>query len=292
MVVCNLTGGIGNQLFQYAMAKSVALRGKTELFFDIRSFQWDELRTFKLDQLGLDYKIVSNEMVEFLKSNPLSYYQRFKKQLGISEPYYKHSYIKELSFQFDDNFKKFRSKNVYLEGYWQSEKYFESIRLHILTEIQFGLSSYISGKYLANILQEKESVSIHVRRGDYAHNPETASYHGLMNFDYYKKAIDLIKTKLNQAYFFVFSDDKAYVKELFGDFNNLVIVEECERDIDDLCLMSKCKHQIIANSSFSWWGAWLNQNQNKIVISPNQWFNDVSMQLQTKDLIPSRWIKI
>lgn len=292
MVVCNLTGGIGNQLFQYAMAKSVALRGKTELFFDIRSFQWDELRTFKLDQLGLDYKIVSNEMVEYLKSNPLSYYQRLKKQLGVIEPYYKHSYIKELSFQFDDNFKKFRSKNVYLEGYWQSQKYFESIRLHILTEIQFGLSANISGKYLTKILKERESVSIHVRRGDYAHNPETASYHGLMNFDYYKKAIDLIKTKLNHPYFFVFSDDKAYVKELFGDFNNLVIIEECERDIDDLCLMSNCKHQIIANSSFSWWGAWLNQNQNKIVIAPNQWFNDVSMQLQTKDLIPSRWIKI
>ena len=292
MVVCSLTGGIGNQLFQYAMAKAVSERTNSELLFDITSFKWDSLRDFELESLGLDYSIVPNELVEYLKSDPMTIQQKIKVKLNIPLKYYHKVYIKEKKFEFDPNFKKFRSKKVYFEGYWQSEKYFKSIRAKILQDITFKGVSNECMNFSKTILTKKETVSIHVRRGDYFTNPETTNYHGLTDYLYYKSAIELIKEKINNPYFFVFSDDKKYVKEIFGDIENLIVVDFFDRGIDDLYLMSLCNHQIIANSSFSWWGAWLNKNSSKIVVSPKQWFQNKEMQLQTNDLIPTEWIRL
>ena len=136
------------------------------------------------------------------------------------------------------------------------------------------------------------SVCIHIRRGDYVEDIITNQFHGVCNLDYYYRSIEYIASKIKNPYFFVFSDDPLWVKQ------NLILKYPCDyidqnfgkKDYEDMRVISKCKHNIIANSSFSWWGAWLNINPNKIVIAPKNWFK--SKAINTKDLIPESWFKI
>lgn len=292
MIISFLSGGLGNQLFQYAMGKSISERKKQDLFFDIQSFGWDQLRTYELNKIGIHYPIATIEDVNYIKNFPKPLLEKIKSKFGKNIPYYKKSFIKEVDFQFDINFNFFKNKNVYLEGYWQSENYFKDIRPYLLNEIRFENLTTKTYYYKNIIESHSESVSIHVRRGDYASNPDTTNFHGLMNKTYYLQAIQLITSKLENPYFFVFSDDKEFVKTMFEGFDNIEFIEGLTYDYEDLHLMSLCKHQIIANSSFSWWGAWLNRNERKQIIAPKQWFHDEEMQSKTTDLIPSSWIKI
>lgn len=292
MIISFLSGGLGNQLFQYAMGKSISVRKNEDLFFDIQSFTWDQLRSYELNKIGICYPIASSEEVNHIKNLPKSLLESLISKFGKNIPYYKKSFIKEADFQFDVNFRDFRSRNVYFEGYWQSENYFKDIRSHLLNEIKFDNLTLKSDYYKNIIDSHSQSVSIHVRRGDYATNPDTTNFHGLMKKTYYLQAIQLLSSKLENPYFFVFSDDKEFVKTMFEGVDNIEFIEGLTYDYEDLYLMSLCKNQIIANSSFSWWGAWLNQNENKQVIAPKQWFQDELMQSKTTDLIPSLWIKI
>ena len=292
MIISFLSGGLGNQLFQYAMGKSISERKKQGLFFDVQSFSWDQLRTYELNKIGIHYPIATIEEVNYIKNFPKTFFEKVTSKFGKNTPYYKQSYIKEIDFKFDENFQFFRNKNVYLEGYWQSENYFEDIRPYLLNEIRFENLTPKTYFYQNIIASHLESVSIHVRRGDYASNPDTTNFHGLMNKTYYLQAIQLLSSKLENPYFFVFSDDKEFVKTMFEGFDNIEFIEGLTYDYEDLYLMSLCKHQIIANSSFSWWGAWLNRNERKQIIAPKQWFHNEEMQSKTTDLIPSSWIKI
>jgi hypothetical protein len=292
MIIIYLSGGIGNQLFQYSMGKSLSERYNCELLFDIRSFNWDTLRNFELNKLGLNYKIADLHEIEVVKKYPLTKVEKIKQKIGFKIPYYKKSFIKEYNFNYDPNFELYRNKYVYLEGYWQSEKYFKNIRSIILKDLKFENLSKKAREYKNQILKINESVSIHVRRGDYAKNPETTEYHGLMDVEYYLNSIKILKNRLCDPVFYIFSDDKEYVKMIFENIPNINFVENLENDIEDLHLMSICKHQIIANSSFSWWGAWLNDNKSKIVVAPKKWFKNEEIQSQTRDLIPEEWLRI
>jgi hypothetical protein len=131
-----------------------------------------------------------------------------------------------------------------------------------------------------------------VRRGDYVSNSVTTDFHGLCDIQYYKHAIEKINLEIPNPTFYIFSDDKGYVKEIFQEQKNIVFIEHIPFDFEELLLMSYCKHNIIANSSFSWWGAWLNTNINKIVIAPRRWFANNSMNQQTMDLLPKTWEKL
>jgi len=170
-----------------------------------------------------------------------------------------------------------------IDGYFQSEKYFVNHRNDILNlfEMSFDIKEYISKKYKK--ILEGDTCSIHVRRGDYLKKSE---YHPLQDLSYYEKAISSVSKNNNGVKFIVFSDDISWCKEVFKNYNFTFI--EGERDYIDLYLMSLCKHNIIANSSFSWWSAWLNRNENKTVIAPKRWFG-TSTNLDTKDLIPDTW---
>jgi hypothetical protein len=292
MIISYLSGGIGNQLFQFAMGLSMAKRKNIELLFDVNSFRWDNLREFELQKLGIDYNIASDELIFKIKNTPSNFISKIKKRLNIEIPYYQQSYIKEQDFEYDLNFQKFNSNNVYFEGYWQSENYFRDIRGSILKSITFDNLSNECLEFKNNISKSLNSVSLHIRRGDYAQNPETNEYHGLMGINYYKSSIEILNSKLNNPTFFVFSDDKSYAKSLFDGKENFIVIDSKFEDYEELFLMSKCEHQIIANSSFSWWGAWLNQNKNKNVIAPKNWFKNQEMQSKTKDLIPKEWMRI
>ena len=144
-------------------------------------------------------------------------------------------------------------------------------------------------KYL-NLINNKNSVAIHIRRGDYLNDPKVRCIHGILGSDYYKKSINYIKKKVKNPFFFIFSDDIELVKKNFSFFNNKkYIFIDTKSSINDLYLMSNCKHFIIANSTFSWWGAWLSKNKRKIVCAPKRWLR---ARISTPDIIPESWIRI
>ena len=295
MIIIQLTGGLGNQLFQYAMGRVLSERTKDTLMLDINSYSWDPLRKYELGVFQLKAPFATKEEIERVKqSNPLFKHRIYYKFKGAPCPYFRLSYLKEQSFKFDSNFLKFKSENVYVEGYWQSENYFKQIRDILLNELYIEESrfSLIMKDYTSIIRKAQGSVSIHIRRGDYLSNTETTAFHGLCGLNYYRDAMHHIEKTTPNPTYFVFSDDKSYVKEVFSGKQNVVIVENVPYDYEELFLMSYCNHNIIANSSFSWWGAWMNQNSKKMVLAPSKWFFNKEMQLLSLDLIPHDWIKI
>ncbi|WP_256006479.1 alpha-1,2-fucosyltransferase [Pedobacter deserti] len=183
---------------------------------------------------------------------------------------------------------------IILKGYWHSEKYFAGIEHIIRDELKF---TKVTGQQFAIYKSEVEkspiSVSVHVRRGDYVHHPEFSKTFGFIGLEYYDSAIAEIEERYPDARYFVFTDDPAWVKVNLKLKPNTVYVENNgpDADIDDLHLMSLCAHNIIANSSFSWWGAWLNNNSQKIVIAPKKWFKN-QPEWDTKDLLPDSWLAI
>jgi hypothetical protein len=295
MIIVQLTGGLGNQLFQYAMGRAFSEISKEELLLDINSYLWDTLRKYELESFNLDVRKATKIEIDTIKRSILTWKDRiFYKLKGESIPYYRFPYIKEQSFNFDPNFIHYRQKNCYLEGYWQSEKYFKQIRSILLQEICVEEKFYSNkmNDYVTQIKNTNNSVSIHVRRGDYVSNPETTAFHGVCDLLYYLRAMNQIENLISNPNYFIFSDDTNYALELFKDKENVTFVENLPFDYEELLLMSFCNHNIIANSSFSWWGAWLNQNDKKHVIAPKRWFANEIMQNQTDDLIPFEWIKI
>lgn len=295
MIIVELTGGLGNQLFQYAIGKALSVDSNDQLLFDTSSYLWDKLRNYELNIFNFNVPIATVEDVQKIhNSSPLFTDRILYKVLGRSIPYYRFPIIKEQSFTFDSDFKKFRKRNVYLQGYWQSEKYFKHVRSIILKDLKINenVASYEMKMYKNMIIETQSSVSIHIRRGDYVSNPATTAYHGLCDLEYYNLAMQKMESHIETPTYFIFSDDKEYVKSVFGHIKNTIIIENVMHDYEELILMSMCNHNIIANSSFSWWGSWLNANEAPIIIAPRRWFNNPEMQLQTKDIIPDCWCKI
>ncbi len=288
MIIVKLIEGLGNQMFQYAMGRYIAHKNNTK---------------FKLDKIGfLDYKLHEYGLCNFnIKENfatkkEINYFKKYKKSnKKIIRKFYnalfadESKYILEHQFNFIPNI--FNAKNnVYLDGFWQSEKYFIDIKDIIKKDFTIKNPS---NKYKNKVTQikSKNSISLHIRRGDYVKNKETLKHHGICSLDYYNKAIQIVKKKLDNPTFFIFSDDIEWVKKnLNTKSTNFFVSGGKLQNYEELILMSKCKHNIIANSSFSWWGAWLNDNPKKIIIAPKKWFEVKKMN--TIDLIPDSWIKI
>ena len=184
--------------------------------------------------------------------------------------------------------------NIFYDGFWQSYKYFENIRDELLKRF---VLNYEMNQYYNTILTDicsSDSVSLHVRRGDYISNPDANTFHGICDLDYYKTAIKEVTFLHKNLKFFIFSDDISWVKSnlTFLPSNHEFIESENTDSHAEMFLMSKCRINIIANSSFSWWAAWLNTNINKMVFFPAVWFADKEYNKKTHDLFPSNWIKI
>ena len=182
-------------------------------------------------------------------------------------------------------------RDCYLTGYWQSEKYFQQASLAIRADFTFRHPLEKHNAEIARKIGQVNSVSLHVRRGDYASNPETNVTHGLCSLEYYQAAIRHVSDRVKQPYFFIFSDDIDWVKDnLETEFPGQYIDHnQGAESYNDMHLMSLCRHHIIANSSFSWWGAWLNPRQDKVVVAPSRWFNNGP---DTKDLLPDNWVSL
>ncbi|RZK39288.1 MAG: alpha-1,2-fucosyltransferase, partial [Pedobacter sp.] len=186
------------------------------------------------------------------------------------------------------NFEDFKFSFAYLEGYFQSENYFKKIRQQLLLDFQFSHLSVNNQKFIAHIQSQVNSVSIHVRRGDYL-KPYVEAFHGLLNLEYYRTAIKEIEKRINNPHYYIFSDDPEWCRNNFSflSASHTIVSNQTSKDWEDMCLMSNCKHNIIANSSYSWWAAWLNKNQDKLVIAPQKWFTDTTIKI-----VPKEWITL
>ena len=293
MIIVNLMGGLGNQMFQYALGRRLAQDKGVTLKFDTQWFAKQNLRKIELGKFNITFQIASEE--EIYRTKHFSQNRIIRKVYSIYQnflPYFRRSLISEQkSGIFDDRILEV-PKNCYLTGYWQSEKYFSSMEDTIRKEFTLKEIANSDFRELSEEMQRTDSISLHVRRGDYVTNPQTNKFHGALSIDYYKSAVKLMQNQIDVPHFYVFSDDLEWVKESLDFVIPCTYIESDKegRDCEEMWLMSQCKHHIIANSSFSWWGAWLGNKPDKIVISPNQWFADKNYKVP--DLIPEKWIRI
>lgn len=288
-----LMGGLGNQMFQYALGRRLASDRHVPLKLDLSWFSTQNKRKFELCHLNTLINIASEAEVYqirlFSKNRKVrKLFSFFQNQL----PYYKRRSVNEQKIFYFDNQIMLVPKSCYLTGYWQSEKYFNLIGEVLRKEFDLKEAPDSGLWELGEEMQRINSVSLHVRRGDYISDPVTNNYHGVLGADYYRLAMKQIQIQTGPTHFYVFSDDLDWVKENMRFVSPCTFVEKETKksDCEEMWLMSKCKHHIIANSSFSWWGAWLGINPDKIVISPKQWQADPSRK--TPDLIPGDWIII
>lgn len=291
MIMQNIIGGLGNQMFQYAFIYAQSRIRNTSFKLDISSFKTYPLRKYTLNRYNIKNITASFKEIDQLKFKHEGTLERLTRKLQHKPRPLASSYYKESSMEFDPNVFN-QNGDIYFDGYWQSERYFHNYRNELLD--QFTLKSSIqekTKKYL-EIIFSCSSISLHIRRGDYITNKTTNSIHGACDISYYRKAMSRVMMDIKQPNFFIFSDDLTWAKDNLSINEPATFIELDNEfsDCDEIFLMSQCKHNIIANSSFSWWGAWLNQNPEKTVIAPQHWFRDNT--LQTNNMIPVTWIRL
>lgn len=285
MVAVNIYGGLGNQLFQYAFGKSLATLKGEDLFIDSSPFENYDLRNFQLDKFNVSYK-----QSTFNRMGVYSINNKYKSHaLKIINKYLKiipNIFFEKELWVFDDSV--FKSKSYLYVGYWQSFKYFENIRDLLLKEFTLKNNIGKANLDILNRIQSSNSVSLHIRRGDYVvSKPSQPSL--VCPIAYYEEAIKIINNEIIDPVFFIFSDDIEWVKLNLNvaSINYEYINNNSSNPEYDLELMKNCKNNIIANSTFSWWGAWLNNNIEKKVIAPKIWMYALPI---SADLVPSDWI--
>lgn len=278
--------GLGNQMFQYACARAIQEKFGGDLYLDIYNFKFDK-RKFGLNNFKLNDKIKiidqDNSISNVQKNKILKILCKFMPKLTfkICSCFGKYLYLGEEYIKIDKNNK----NNYYLFGYWQSEKYFKDIKSILQKEFELKSKIKSSHQKIINEMKEENSVAIHFRRGDYLN---INKYSNICTDEYYKKAIKIINDKVENPMFYIFSDDIEYAKSNWNFGNNVKFIDEKNNNYEDINLMKHCKHYIIANSSFSWWGQYLSQNENKIVIAPKKWYNNN----HKVDIYMEDWIKI
>jgi hypothetical protein len=287
MIVFKAQGGLGNQLFQYATARAMALKNECPLIVDHHWFdnplRGETRRAFDLLRYQVNMRLATaRELRQWTLMR-----NRWSKYLRPILP------LKVLTDQCADPASALSNAepNLYMKGFWQSEQYFVQVRPILLSELQPQEPAAAMDRYFLDQMHGSAAVSLHVRRGDYVTDANTAAYHGVCSLSYYNNAIEYIAQRITSPVFFVFSDDPQWTKENIRIPFQTYYIEHNDSGaaFQDLRLMAACKHHIIANSSFSWWGAWLSRFENQIVVSPSKWFHGVP---PPTNLIPPSWIKM
>lgn len=284
MIITNIIGGLGNQIFQYAFHLYLKrnLPEQTH-FLNICDFENYTLHSGYLLEKVFDIKEQYTDKV---------YLERFKKDNLIKRIGNKTGMTKN-QIIFDNKFEGIGQlsggKNYLFHGYWQNKTYVESLQQTLNEKLKFNIEPDTEEKKIMELMEQSVSVSLHIRRGDYLSPENKTKFSGICTDDYYSRAIKYFTQKYPHVLFFVFSDDEVYVKKNYNGMTNFYIMKKHEKDYHDMFLMSKCRHNIIANSSFSWWAAWLNKNPQKEIICPSEWFNieDISQKI-----LQDKWIKI
>ncbi len=305
MIVAEIFAGLGNQMFQYAAARALAERLHVPLKLNIQSFDGSTTCTYDLDKFNITAKIATGSEIASAVSLPSSSLKRnwlrITNRLKLSA--LRRSIVREENFHFEEEFRT-ATRNCYLFGHWQSEKYFKSFENVIRAEFTLRAGVVEDRPHLVEEIQSRESVSLIIRRGDFLQYDHLNLYGD--NLAYYHRAIELLQSRMHNPHFFIFSDDIDWVKQQLKLKTAHTFVSEPYpgqqykingRRHQDLILISKCKHHVITNSTFAWWGAWLCADRNKTVIAPKQWFKEGFLWYNGKvadsrDVLPENWIKI
>lgn len=294
MIIVKLSGGLGNQLFQYSFGRYLSLKYKTELKFDIKlnSNASDFTpRLLGLSKYNTDLNFADKEEIRKYKFFVDGYLSRLERKIIQVFPFLNRKFIIERPGHVleESSF----ADNCYYDGYWQSEIYFNSISEILQSELKLNEDLSTANKEIVNEILKLNAISLHIRRGDYISVNSNAKIFAICTIDYYQKAIDYFNLKFTNPVFYIFSDDIEWAKNNFKESNFKIVDINENNPQADLYLMSLCKHNIIANSSFSWWGAWLNTNQGKIVVSPAKWYNNEETNTKAvESLIHKDWIII
>lgn len=289
MVVVKLREGLGNQMFQYALGRRLALKHHTRLKLDLSAYDVpNSLRRYELDCFGLEASFAT--VLDIGLTTRASSHWRFwaaravKALRGIEV-------ISEWGYPFQPEILE-SPDNSYLVGYWQSEKYFKAVEPVIRKDFSFQTPVRGQNAELASAIETSEAVSVHIRRGDYVSNPWASRFLGVLPISYYVDAVDEIARRTNKPHLFVFSDDPGWCRRnvTFPYETTYVDANPPDKAFEDMRLMTLCRYHVIANSSFSWWGAWLSPYTDKTVYAPGRWVLDPASD--TSDLVPPEWVKL
>ena len=298
-VVIRLDGGLGNQMFRYAAALGLAVRQDKALKMDVSAFEACEKRSYQLDCLKVPQDLYTGEPLFQPASSSIAarLIRRIKREIFKGYVFKGGALRKgvycEPHFHFDPAFFKLSGVEILLNGYFQSPRYFESVAQLLRERFQpVAPLSATAADWAAKIAASPCSVSLHVRRGDYLEWPNS-TLHDALDRGYYDRAVNLVQRLAGERVeFFLFSDEPDFIAEAFAGLpRSHVVRSDPHKSWEELFLMARCRHNIIANSSYSWWGAWLNPAQDKRVIAPARWFTpDKLATCNVLDLYPDDWI--
>ncbi len=287
-IVIKVNGGLGNQMFQYALLCVFRQKGIKAYLDNIelikKGNQHNGYELYRVFNINETYP--KNIYLKYVLLYRLGHNRITRKILPFTKKYF--YYEKNVNFKPEI----ITYVNGYLSGYWQSEKYFAPISNIIRNAFCFLPDNNKKNNILKQKIFEQNSVSVHIRRGDYLNSNNFSAFGGICTDEYYQRAMDYIEKKVDCIHYYIFSNDTEYIKSsaLFENKEYTIVDWNTDNNsFRDMELMSHCKHNIIANSSFSWWGAWLNNNINKIILTPQKWINNDNNFL---DIIPDGWIKI
>lgn len=285
MIVIEASGGLGNQMFQYALYKKMEILHK-DVALDTSFFRSNqELRKLELGIFGVQYKQVTDREAAYIRGYGYqdTFFDKIKYKLRPSQYAIYYDMIERYQPEI------FEMDRVYLSGYWQNEKYFKDIRDILLKEFSFPEEIKRRTAQISAELLAENSVSIHIRRSDYLSEQNRNVYGNICTEQYYKNAVDYVEECIEKPKYYIFSDDLEWARNQFKG-NNFVVVDKNrgKNSYIDMYLMSQCKCNIIANSSFSWWAAWLNQNIEKKVLAPKKWFQNHDKE----DIVSEDWVRV
>lgn len=279
-------------MFQYAAGRHLACIHNVPLKLDLSWFADDMSRvtprSYALGPFSIHAEQATDQEIALLYEPQPGRIRDFFNSLN---PCYRKTHIRARNFHFDPAIL-LLPDNICLDGYWQSEKYFSNIAPIIRSDFTVRSEPEGRNQEVAAAINGSNAISIHFRRGDYVTDAKNVARYGVCSIDYYRRAVELVTLRIERPHFFVFSDEPTWARDHFTIPHTMTVVDHNgpDRAHEDLRLMSLCRHHIIANSSFSWWGAWLNPRSDKVVIAPSIWFNEPSFD--TIDLLPASWLRL
>ena len=285
MIVVEASGGLGNQMFQYALYKKLESMNK-DVAIDTSFFHSkQDLRELEIGVFGVQYRSISDKEVAYIRG--YGYQDTILDKLKYKLKPSKMKIYTDIIEKYQPEI--LNMDNVYLSGYWQCEKYFSDIRGIILNEFTFPLEMRKKTEELCKKMEKENSISVHIRRSDYLTEQNAKIYGNICTEIYYENAVAYMDKHIENPCYYVFTDDLQWAREYFKEDRFVIVDEYRGKDsYVDMYLMSRCKHNIIANSSFSWWGAWLNQNPEKKVLAPKRWFHNHDEE----EIVCENWIRI
>lgn len=292
MIICRMLGGLGNQMFQYAAARSLSLSRGTELRCDIADYRRQTMHQgFELARVFKgSFTLAEETQVKQLlgwRRHPFLF--RWAMHRALS-PFNRSQVVVEPHSGYWTGWNGV-PRHCYLSGYWQSERYFDAHAEAVRADFSFAAELEARNAELAGLIRGCQSVAVHVRRGDYVSNPTAQATHGTCSPGYYRRAIEHMVERVSSAQFFVFSDDMDWARSHLVSDRPMHFINHNrgKESFNDMRLMSLCQHHIVANSSFSWWGAWLAGHSTQLVVAPRRWFASTQ---NDADLVPARWVRL